>query len=113
MADTLSQACLDDSTTEIPEKKLDFVVHSVIDNLPLSDPRREQFKRETAQDANFQLLAKCFMNGWPEVKELVLNELRPYFNFRESITFSRGLLLKAEQLVIPSSLRKEMCALVH
>ena len=53
------------------------------------------------------------MNGWPEVKELVANEVRPHFNFRESITFSQGLLLKGEQLIVPSSMRKEMRALIH
>eukprot|EP00112_Aurelia_sp_Birch-Aquarium-sp1_P023106 Seg6752.2 transcript_id=Seg6752.2/GoldUCD/mRNA.D3Y31 product="hypothetical protein" protein_id=Seg6752.2/GoldUCD/D3Y31 len=53
------------------------------------------------------------MNGWPEVKEHVANEVRPYFNIRENITFSRGLLLKGEQLIVPSSMRKEMRALIH
>ena len=53
------------------------------------------------------------MNGWPEVKELVTNEVRPYFNVKESITFSRGFLLKGEQLIVPSSMRKEMRTLIH
>ena len=53
------------------------------------------------------------MNGWPEVKELVADEVRPSFNFRESITFFRGPLLKGEQLIVPLSMRKEMRALIH
>ena len=56
VADALSRAFLDDSTTEIPEKELEFVVDSVISNLPRSDARLEQFKKETAQDATLLLL---------------------------------------------------------
>jgi len=46
-------------------------------------------------------------------RDLFANEVKPYFNCRESVTFSYGLLLKGELPIVPSPMRKEMRALIH
>ena len=46
VADAYSKAHLQDSRTEIPDRKLDFVVHSVISSLPISPERLNDFKQK-------------------------------------------------------------------
>ena len=108
VADALSRAHLQDSRTEIADMEIDFVVHSVISSLPISPKRLNDFKQETAKDV-LQKLEDFTVNGWPEKKN-VPSEVRPYFNCRDEISYSHGLLLKGEKIIVPSSLRKG-CAL--
>ena len=108
VADTLSRAHLQDSRTEIPDVELDFVVHSVISSLPISPKRLNDFKQETTKDDVLQKLKDFTVNGWPEKKDDVPLEVRPYFNCRDEISYSHGLLLKGEKIIVPSSLHKEM-----
>ena len=113
VADTLSRAHLQDSRTEIPDVELDFVVHSVISSLPISPERLNDFKQETTKDDVLQKLKDFTVNGWPEKKDDVPLEVRPYFNCRDEMSYSHGLLLKGEKIIVPSSLRKEMRTLIH
>ncbi|XP_062583783.1 uncharacterized protein K02A2.6-like [Saccostrea cucullata] len=39
--------------------------------------------------------------------------IRHYFDFRDTISFSDGLMLKGEAVIIPKSLRNEMKARLH
>ena len=112
VADALSRAHLQDSRTEIPDMKLDFVVHSVISSLPISPKRLNDFKQETTKDDVLQKLKYFTVNGWPEKKNVRL-EVRPYFNCRDEISYSHRLLLKGEKIIVPSSLCKEMRTLIH
>jgi len=50
VADTLSRAPLADSTPEIPSSELNTYVHSIMDNLPISQNRIDQFQKETEAD---------------------------------------------------------------
>ena len=63
-------------------------------------------------DDVLQKLKDFTVNGWPEKKNVPL-EVRPYFNCRDEISYSHGLLLKGEKIIVPSSLRKEMRTLIH
>ena len=77
VADVLSRAHLQDSRTEIPDMELDFVV---ISSLPISPKRLNDFKQETTKDDVLQKLKDFTVNGWPEKKDDVPFEVRPYFN---------------------------------
>ena len=105
-ADALSRAHLQDSRTEIPDMEFDFVVHSVISSLPISPKRLNDFKQETTKGDVLQKLKDFTVNGWPEKKNVPL-EVRPYFNCRDEISYSHGLLLKGEKIIVPSSLHKD------
>lgn len=50
VADTLSRAPLKDTTPEISQEDFTAFVDSVMDNLPISDNRLNQFKEETKND---------------------------------------------------------------
>ena len=113
VADALNRAHLQGSITEIPDMELDFVVHSVISSLLISLKQFNDFKQETTKDDVLQKLKDFTVNGWPEKKDDVPLEVRPYFNCRDKISYPQGLLLKGEKIIVPFSLRKEMRTLIQ
>lgn len=60
-----------------------------------------------------QILRDTVLNGWPERRDQVPMEIRPYWNFRDEITIAENLLFKSQKLIVPKSLRKEMLAIIH
>jgi len=51
--------------------------------------------------------------GWPVQKSMVHDLAKPYYTFKDDITFSNGLLLKGMRIIIPSSLRAEIRSRLH
>ena len=86
---------------------------SVINNLPISDPKLEAIQLACASDPTMVNLQSTITSGWPENRSEVPQELRPYWNFRDELSTARGIILKGERVVIPHSLRKEMLDKIH
>jgi transposase InsO family protein len=109
ISDTLSRA----TGQEQPESEGDEFEVFTVSSLPISDEQLNKFHRETELDSTLQMLKKYVATGWPESKDDIVQEARPYWSFREELSISDGLLLKSERLVVPSSLRSEMLARLH
>ena len=113
VADTLSRAALKDTHPEIPDVEMKFHVHSIVRSLPISEKRLEQFRAETANDRILNKLERQVSEGWSEHRQNIDSCLSPYFNYRSEITCYDGLLLKGQQIVVPSSMRTEMRKSLH
>ena len=48
------------------------------------------------------------IHGWPNTKQEVPIDVRPYWNFRDEINEIEGILFKREKIIVPTSLRREM-----
>ena len=59
--------------------------------LSVSEERHEEFKKETKLDAERQADRTMVMNGWPDTKEQVPFEARPYLSFRDEVAVADGL----------------------
>ena len=103
LADTLSRAHLQDSE-EIEEH---FV--NVMD---IRDIVLDKIRDETQKDNSLQQLCGFVQNGWPETYSLPTC-LRPFYNFKDLITISDGLLMKGERVIIPCSMRSEIKSRLH
>ena len=88
-------------------------VHSVTQNFPGSSEQLEQIRCATAEDATLQRLYQVVMNGWPELRRSVQEDVRPYWNMRDEMSTSDGLLFAGERIVIPESMRQEMLQILH
>ncbi len=108
IADTLSRAATGHSSSEEDE----YEVH-VLDQMPISDDKLKQFVEETAKDPVLQQLGQYVMSGWPDSKQEVKPDCQTYWAFREEISLCDGLLLKADRLIVPSSLRRDMLTQIH
>ena len=60
-----------------------------------------------------QMLHKYTMIGWPEDRSWVPPEVKPYWNVRDELYVSEGLVLRDNRLVVPLSMRKGMLKQVH
>ena len=113
ITDALSRAALPDNTPEIPDKELSAFVHSVINNIPMSDSRLKQFQIETANDKVLTALTNCIQSGWPCNRSDVDPTVRPFYNFREELSLNNKLVLKGSRIIVPTTMRKEMLQTLH
>lgn len=110
IADTLSRAFLSDRGLKSDEE-FNFAIHSVVKNLPMSEDRKLEF--ENANDLLLSTVVDFYLKSWPDNKRDIPDCVRQYFKIRDSLSFSNGLLLFNNKLVVPESLRKDMLKLLH
>ena len=111
IADALSRAYL--PVTSSPDIEIEAQVHMVISNLPVSNEKLEEFRKETTNDVTLTKLIETVLNGWPETKSQAAQEIRAYWNFREEISVVNGVLYKGERLIVPAAMRGEMLKRIH
>lgn len=104
LADALSRAHLDE-TEDIEENFINFV--------QIRDVILEKLRVESNSDESYRMLKTFVLHGWPENKNDMPHDLRPYFPMRDCITVSDGLLMKGERAIIPKSMRHEIKARIH
>ena len=109
IADTLSRA--PQPFTE-PNNIEEYEVHSVR-NLPISDVRIAEFREETSKDLILQMVQKYVNQGWPDNKNAVPLEGRPFWCVRDELYVSEGLVLRREKLIVPNSLCRSMLSKIH
>ena len=108
IADALSRAYL--PVTSSSDKEIEA---QVISNLPVSNEKLEEFRKETTNDVTLTKLIETVLNGWPETKSQAAQEIRAYWNFREEISVVNGVLYKGERLIVPAAMRGEMLKRIH
>ena len=59
-----------------------------------------------------QTLVTYTTHAWPE-KHLIPTDLLPYYTHHSDITFHEGILLKTEQIIVPTTLQAKMKSLIH
>eukprot|EP00731_Ephydatia_muelleri_P007982 Em0004g320a len=80
---------------------------------PTSDVRLQEIIEATKKDNTMQSLRQIVRSGWPEKRTQVPKEVQEYWNVRDKISETDGLIMKWEQLVIPTGLRTEMLKRIH
>ena len=112
-SDTLSRAPLEEQGPEISETEVNCQVHSVISSFPISTERLKQLQIEMLNDRTLQRVASYITQGWPKSRNRLSPELKPYYNLRDELTVVNNLILKGNEIVIPSTLIKEMKQILH
>ena len=113
LADSLSRASLDTTTSELSELELESYVHLLTSSLPISNVKITQLRTETEKDIALCKVAEYVKIGWPEERKEVDDLAKPYFNIRHELTLNNGLIMKGIRIVIPYSLRKGMKDRLH
>ena len=113
VADAQSRAYIEDEVDCGFIDDIEVRVHSVTQNFPGSSEQLEQIRCATSEEATLQRLYQVVMNGWPELRRSVQEDVRPYWNMRDEMSTSDGLLFEGERIVIPESMRQEMLQILH
>lgn len=80
----------------------------LIAHMPTAPEIYATFQKETAEDEELQQLQDVIFEGWPKLKSDLAHSLRPHWTFRDEISVIDGLMYKANTIVVPKSLQKEM-----
>ena len=105
LADTLSRAYL-----HTEEKDMHIMM---AESVKIPDQRMNEIREATARDHTMLTLTEYIVNGWPDTKQEVPAEIRPYFDVRDTLSQENGVILKGERIVIPSELRTDMKKRLH
>ena len=114
IADTLSRAYLPakGEQQELNED-IEVMVHSMVTEIPASPEKIEELKKETAKDEALSQLKKQMIEGWPNHKHEVPQNIAIYWNIRHDLSEAEGLIFKDHQLVISTAVRRDMLNLIH
>jgi hypothetical protein len=64
-------------------------------------------------DETLQELRKTIVEGWPESTREIPPALDRYVSFRNELSFTDGVILRGDRIVIPHALRKSMLDKLH
>ena len=108
IADTLSRAIAPKQQQE------DHIMNIAIDPFEeIPDTTLQEVKEHTDNDSDLQELIKIILNGWPNNKNEVPDSVKPYFSIRDTLSVSDGIILKAERILVPKSLRADIKKRLH
>ena len=111
VADALSRAFLNVSDDNSEETEL--AVHTLTNNLPLSERRKTEFKMATKSDYVLQQVYKLIMDGWPVNINNVPQAAREFWKVRDEISVADSLLFVGERLVVPDAMKKVALEAIH
>ena len=111
----LSRAPLPVETTDINNTKgeIALYVHFIQSSLPVSKPKLEKIREETAKDQSLKDLMEIIKRKWPETKIGVGNNARMYWDVRDELSEPKGIILRGDRILIPTSMRKEVLERIH
>lgn len=81
--------------------------------LPISDSATQEFKSATSLDSELQILSSYITAGWHDKITSIPQPVRKYFHFRDELSIHDGLLIKGDQILVPTQLRNKMLNLIH
>ena len=112
ISDSLSRAylkCVEGNFDEI----LRILSLKIAETCDVPNARLLEIREASEVDDEMQTLKETVMNGWPEQKHETPLGIRQYFDFRDTLSYSDGLMLKGEAVIIPKSIRNEMKIRLH
>ena len=113
VADTLSRAHQQDSVEDIDSEEIQLAVHTLINNLPITETRLVDIQQATDQDPQLQRLRQFIEQGWPLNINNVPQDLHGYWKVRENLCIADSLILLGDCLVIPASRQTKVLQSIH
>ena len=72
-----------------------------------------EIQQASAQDDHLQQLKSFIIAGWPDMKDELHADLRPYWSYRDELLGIDGVTPKGRCIVIPNSLRQQVLNQLH
>ena len=116
VADTLLRAALNDPTSiDVQQAEVFRLELAEMDLKPnqVTADALQRIRSETSKDPALAALYETVMNGWPDERKRVPEQLRLYWGYRDEISAYDGVLFNSQQVIVPTSLRPEMLKKIH
>ena len=114
VADTLSRAFLPEGP--IHDEMNDDVtkmIHSLVENLPMTGEKLLEMKSATAEDEVLQQLIRFLTDGWPSTRANIPSAVSHYRKFKDEIYEVDWLLFFGQKLIILQQLRPDILRRIH
>jgi len=78
--DALSRAHLETTNTNqgIPDTETEMLIHLLVANLPITEQKLREFQQATKADQSLQTVSQLTKHGWPDHKNKVPADAKPY-----------------------------------
>ena len=73
----------------------------------------QRIRSETSKNPTLAALYETVMNGWPDERKEVPEQLRLYWGYKDKIPAYNSVLFKSHQVIVPTSLRPKMLKKIH
>ena len=113
VADTLSRAHQHDAVEDIDSEEIQLAMHSLINDLPITEGRLADIQQATNDDPQLQRLRKLIEQGWPLNINNIPQELHGYWKVRDNLCIVNDLILMGNRLVIPASRQAKVLQSIH
>ena len=111
-ADALSRAPIANADVDYCDHATELFVQSVLSYLPASTDRLDVFRKAQSADPTCAKLMNFCSKGWPNRKE-IQGDLLQYSAAKLHLSVVDNLLLYANRIVVPHSMRAEVLQKVH
>ena len=72
-----------------------------------------KMQQASSQDDHLQQLKKFIIVEWPNTKDELHADIRPYWPYRDKLVVIGDIILKGRCIVIPNSLRQQVLTQLH
>ena len=108
LADCLSRLPVSEGNKQTMDVKIKvFVAES------LSCTNHDKIAKATGNDEQLQIVKQVIISGWPEVRNEVKDQAKPFWEFRDELSVYNGVLYRGQRVCIPISLRAETLKAIH
>ena len=105
LPDTLSRQPLPENNEILFDKQISYT--------RFSEPRLALIKNETKDEKQLQDLCTIIKNGWPTERITLPQNLRELWPYRDELTYENNMVIKGNQILIPTSLRSDILKDLH
>ena len=114
VADALSRAFLPEGPVhDEMNDDVTKMIHSLVENLPMTAEKLLEMKSATAEDEVLQQLIRFLTDGWPSTRTNIPSAVSHYRKFRDEIYEVDGLLFFGQKLIISQQLRPDILRRIH
>ena len=97
-----------------PIKDMDIWVNTIQNATDMLEcTSMAEVQQASPQDAHLQQLKSFIITGWPDTKDELHADLRPYWSYRDELAVIDGIILHGRCIVIPNSLRQQLLNQLH
>ena len=108
LADTLSRAYIGGSQS----KEGEFESVNAVTYLPMREERIKDIRVKTEEDPVLSTLKMTIQQGWP-IKDEVPSRILEYYNQRDELAVTDGLVFRGERLVVPKAMKTSILSELH
>ena len=117
LSDAISRLSVHDSDAAKSKAKpiVDFniSIHEISEITGFKLLTLQDIKEETIKDCQLTKLKTYIVDGFPKHKHECAEDIRSFYDYRESLTIIDGMVLKDKKIVIPESLCNDALKVLH